>query len=88
MVIIAANQNTVFARLCDAMGRPELKDDPRYATHVARGENQVELDDLINDWTKTRTIDEVEAVMIEHSRAGRESLPGSRHAGRSALRRP
>nr|WP_321439596.1 CaiB/BaiF CoA-transferase family protein [uncultured Hyphomonas sp.] len=67
MVILAANQNTVFARLCEAMGRPELKDDPRYATHVARGENQTRLDNLINDWTRTRTIDEVEAVMIEHA---------------------
>jgi crotonobetainyl-CoA:carnitine CoA-transferase CaiB-like acyl-CoA transferase len=91
MVIIAANQNTVFARLCDAMGRPELKDDPRYATHVARGENQVELDDLINDWTKTRTIDEVEAVMIEHSvpvgkvYRARDMLDDPHYAAREAL---
>ena len=91
MVIIAANQNTVFARLCDAMGRPELKDDPRYATHVARGENQVELDDLINDWTKTRTIDEVEAVMIEHAvpvgkvYRARDMLDDPHYAAREAL---
>ena len=91
MVIIAANQDTVFARLCDAMGRPELKADPRYATHVARGESQVELDNLINDWTKTRTIDEVEAVMIEHAvpvgkvYRARDMLDDPHYAAREAL---
>ena len=35
LVLIAANQDTVFRRLAEAMGRPELADDPRYATHGA-----------------------------------------------------
>jgi formyl-CoA transferase len=64
--LIGANQDTVFARLCEAMGRPELATDPRYATHVARGQRQQELDDLIDAWTQTLTIDELEAKMIEH----------------------
>lgn len=91
MVIIAANQDTVFSRLCDAMGQPELKTDPRYATHVARGENQVQLDTLINDWTKVRTIDEVEAVMIEHAvpvgkvYRAQEMLDDPHYAARGAL---
>lgn len=67
MVIIAANQNTVFARLCDAIGAPELKQDAKFATHAARGNNQLELDGLINDWTSQRTIEEIEARMIEHA---------------------
>lgn len=53
MLLIAANQDTVFKRLADAMGRPELATDPRYATHSARGAVQQELDDLIADWTRT-----------------------------------
>jgi len=52
-VLIAANQDTVFKRLADAMGRPELAADPRYATHSARGRHQRELDDLIADWSRT-----------------------------------
>lgn len=67
MVIIAANQDSIFARLSKAIGRPELKDDPKYVSHVARGENQVELDQLIQDWTGSRAIDEVERVMIENA---------------------
>lgn len=66
MVIIAANQDTVFARLCEAIGQPELKDDPVYKTHVARGKNQKALDDLIGLWTAPRTIDEIERTMIDH----------------------
>jgi formyl-CoA transferase len=49
-VVIAANQDTVFRRLCEAMGRPELSTDDRFATHVARGRNQDELDKIIGDW--------------------------------------
>jgi formyl-CoA transferase len=51
MVVIGANQDTLWARLAEAMGRPELASDPRYATHAARGENQKELDALIGAWT-------------------------------------
>jgi formyl-CoA transferase len=65
--MIGANNDQIFKRLAKAMGRPELGDDPRYATHIARGEHQTELDDLINAWTRTLTIDEVDALMIEHS---------------------
>jgi crotonobetainyl-CoA:carnitine CoA-transferase CaiB-like acyl-CoA transferase len=65
--MIGANNDMIFKRLCMAMGRPELADDPRYATHLARGENQLELDVLINAWTSGLTVAEVEALMIEHS---------------------
>ncbi|HEY2482337.1 MAG TPA: CoA transferase [Caulobacteraceae bacterium] len=63
--LIAANQDTVFARLAAAMGAPELAADPRYATHEARGGRQAELDNLIAAWTGERTVAEVERVMIE-----------------------
>lgn len=64
--IIGANQDTVFKRLCNAMDRPELAEDERYATHIARGKNQDELDELINDWTKSKTMEEVDELMIEN----------------------
>ncbi len=65
--MIGANKDSLWKRLAEAMGRPELGDDPRYATHLARGENQDELDALINDWTQTLTVDEVDALMIDYS---------------------
>lgn len=65
--MIGANKDSLWKRLAAAIGRPELGDDPRYATHLARGENQTELDELINAWTRTLTVDEVDALMIAHS---------------------
>lgn len=66
MVIVAANQDTVFARLCEAIGQPGLKDHPDYRTHILRGQNQKALDDLIQGWASSRTIDEIERMMIDH----------------------
>ncbi|NUT45159.1 MAG: CoA transferase [Thermoactinospora sp.] len=50
-ILIAANQDSVFQRLATAMGRPELAQDPRYATHGSRGESMDELDGIIAAWT-------------------------------------
>ena len=65
--MIGANKDSLWKRLAEAMGRAELGDDPRYATHLARGENQDELDVLINQWTATLTVDQVDALMIAYS---------------------
>lgn len=63
--LIAANQDSVFRRLCGAMGRPDLADDPRYATHIARGNHQKELDAIVAAWTSTLTTDTLEHLMAE-----------------------
>jgi len=63
--LVAANQDTVFARLCEAMGAPNLAADPRFSSHEARGARQGELDALIEAWTRPRTVTDVEAAMIE-----------------------
>ncbi|UVO50722.1 CoA transferase [Sphingomonas sp. SUN019] len=65
--LIGANQDAVFARLCAAMGRPEMATNPRYIDHVSRGRHQKELDGVIEAWTRTLTTAEVERLMIEHS---------------------
>jgi crotonobetainyl-CoA:carnitine CoA-transferase CaiB-like acyl-CoA transferase len=62
MLIIAANQDTVWRRLAELMGRAELADDPRYATHIARGEHQGELDVIIGAWTQAQTCEALEAA--------------------------
>ena len=66
LLLIAANQDTVFRRLAAAMGRPELGDDDRYATHAARGARQAELDALIGDWTRRLDLAPLEATLSEH----------------------
>ena len=63
MIVMGANQDSVFARLAGAMGQPGLASDPRYADHVARGEHQDELDDVIGAWTSTLEADTLLEVL-------------------------
>ena len=62
-MVIAANVDPMYRRLCQAMGRPELADDPKFVSHVARGHHAAELDGLIADWTRTLDKQELSAVL-------------------------
>ncbi|OJY40941.1 CoA transferase [Pseudonocardia sp. 73-21] len=62
-LIIAANQDTVFARLCAAMGRGELVDDPRFATHTARGRHQDEIDAVVGEWAAQHDADALTDIL-------------------------
>ena len=66
-VLIAANQDTVFRRLCEAMGQPELAQRPEYANHLARGAHQRELDELVARWTADLSTDRVLELMDRHA---------------------
>ena len=62
-MVVAANQDTVFRRLCAVMGRPELAEDPRFVDHVARGRNQDEIDGIVADWVRARPAAEVRRLL-------------------------
>ena len=64
-MVIAANNDNLFRRLCDAMGRPELAGDTRFATHAARGENQEEIEGIVADWARERDAAEIDRVLNE-----------------------
>lgn len=63
MIIIGANNDNIFRRLTKIMNKPELADMPEYSTHLARGERQEELDDIVNEWTKTIPIAELQKML-------------------------
>lgn len=92
-VLIAGNADTVFARLCDAMGRPDLAVDERYATHVARGEHERELDAIVGEWTSTMSSDDLLALLRAHTvPAGRvytaaDMLRDEHYAARAMIER-
>lgn len=48
---IAAGGQSVFRRLLQCIGRPELMGDARFSTAAARNENYLALDELIGSWT-------------------------------------
>ena len=66
-VLIGANADTVFARLCAAMGQPDLAADPRFREHGARGENMAELDALIGAWTATQHSRDLLGLLAAHA---------------------
>ena len=65
-ILIGANQDSVWKRMAEAMGQPELGSDPRFATHHARGEHQAELDALISAWTRSFSSVTLLALMEAH----------------------
>jgi formyl-CoA transferase/succinyl-CoA--D-citramalate CoA-transferase len=65
-IIVAANADAVYRRLCTAMSRPELATDERFATHAARGVHMDELDAEIEAWTAELPADAVLATLAEH----------------------
>ena len=64
-MVIAANADGVFGRLCEAMGQPELASDPRFATHLARGENQEAIEAIVREWSAQRDVAEIDRVLNE-----------------------
>ena len=65
-VVIAANIDPMYRRLCTAMDKPELADDPRFVDHKARGENAKELDGIIGDWSSTMSAAELTKHLDDH----------------------
>ncbi|MED5370150.1 MAG: CoA transferase [Myxococcota bacterium] len=55
-VVIGANGESVFRRLCAAMGKPQLGDDPRFVDNPARVAHRWELDAEIAAWTRTLSV--------------------------------
>ena len=90
LVIIGANQDTLFRRLA-AMCATDWADNPRYATHDARGEHQLELDAKISAWTGERSTSDVLALCEEHGvpcgpvNTARDMLEDAHIAARNAI---
>jgi formyl-CoA transferase len=62
-VVIAANQDTVFRRLCEAMDMPELGADERFSSHLARGRNQEEIEAIVADWARAHDAHHIDRVL-------------------------
>jgi crotonobetainyl-CoA:carnitine CoA-transferase CaiB-like acyl-CoA transferase len=62
-IIIGANTNPMFQRLCELMGKPSMAQDPKYRENMNRVEHQAELDGLIAQWTGSLDMAEVLAQL-------------------------
>ncbi len=66
-IVMAANADPIFVRLCAAMDRPELATDERYCDFAARAANQTELDAEIEAWTMQLAHDDALARLQAHA---------------------
>ncbi len=66
---LSASAQRVAMRTFDAIDRPELKDDPRFATNRDRLANGDVLDAIIAEWMSAHTRDEAVAIFEEHDAA-------------------
>lgn len=64
-VAIAAFQPDWMKGLLDAIGRPELMDDPRFASRGPRMKNAAALNAVVQAWTFERSADEVVRELLE-----------------------
>jgi crotonobetainyl-CoA:carnitine CoA-transferase CaiB-like acyl-CoA transferase len=57
-IVLSGSANQVALRVFDAIGRSDLRSDPRFTTGRARIENVELLDRIITDWTSGHTVAE------------------------------
>ena len=58
-VIIGGNGDSIYRRLMETAGRPEMAEDPRLATNDGRVRHQTEVDEALSEWTAGLTCEEV-----------------------------
>ena len=71
-IAMAASSDPVFRRLAAVIGRPGLGEDPRFATALARVENQDLLDPILSEWTRGFSLETLEPTLQ------RNDVPASR----------
>jgi crotonobetainyl-CoA:carnitine CoA-transferase CaiB-like acyl-CoA transferase len=62
-VIIGANGDSIFKRLCETMGRPDMGEDPRFADNAGRVDHEPEIDAIIAAWMQGMTSDEAQQLL-------------------------
>lgn len=65
-IAVAASTEQIARRCFAAIGRPELSDDPRYASARARVEHVDQVDEIVGGWIAERTLAEAMEVFAGH----------------------
>jgi len=73
---LEVHSDAEFALLADVIGKPELAGNPSFADMASRKENEAELDEIIEGWTKERDRD---WMVSEFSKAGIAAAPSRDH---------
>ena len=63
---IAASSQTIAVRLFEAMDRPDIIEDPRYATNAARMEHNEDMQKIVSEWVQTQPRTDILAILESH----------------------
>ncbi len=61
-IVIGGNGDSIFKRLMNAIGRPEMAEDTSLATNAGRVANETAIDEALNKWASS--IDSIDALAI------------------------
>jgi crotonobetainyl-CoA:carnitine CoA-transferase CaiB-like acyl-CoA transferase len=61
-VTLSGSTDAIFANNCRAIGRPDLAENPRYATNKERIGHSTELNSIFADWCRAHDLDQVLAA--------------------------
>ena len=64
-IVLVGFSNAIFRNIGEAIGRPDIADDPRFKTNVDRNVHEDELRAMISEWAATRTREEALAKLRE-----------------------
>jgi crotonobetainyl-CoA:carnitine CoA-transferase CaiB-like acyl-CoA transferase len=65
-ICIVAGSDANFHRLCKAMDRLDLVEDPRFTTLAERASRSGEINGIVADWTSSLPAEEITARCVEH----------------------
>lgn len=67
-VMLGCKDEDMFRKLADAIGKPEMKDDPKFSTWQARQENIAELTEILTEYTLKHTKWELMEYLLKEKR--------------------
>lgn len=65
-IVVSATTDSIARRVFRAIGRPELSEDPAYATNQQRASRAAEIDQMMTEWVARHTQAEALAVLQKH----------------------
>jgi crotonobetainyl-CoA:carnitine CoA-transferase CaiB-like acyl-CoA transferase len=65
-IIVACLMNSFWERICQALGRQEWVKDPRFDTIEKRRDHRAEVNELVSEFTRQRTVAELVELFTEH----------------------
>lgn len=64
-IVLTISGDTLFRKLCGAIGHPSLADEPKYASHTSRFQHVDELNAIVGDWMRSQTAKDIGARLDE-----------------------